>query len=1300
MSEAAIEELYAKGIASLRAETHSEFWTNVEESIPTLIDEYGALGDLDANPDGVRRGALLIRALTTLLKKYDASVVSMGIRLCTVMLLSDLATSVHDEVLVEVTKCAETLILTTAGALFAPCNENDEDAETVSTLLSELEGLWKLLCSVLDKDQENSDDGTPKYFYSRRQLIQSALTIPSRLLVENEKNASEESNNSRSAFALTISTVAATALMDGAFNKSHSPSIASHAALLLTTLVLDIASVHNLTFAANAVTQLCTYVRDVLDSNSGRGGGSSQLSLSSSVLRPITRLLAAASTTVPLEASGKQAIAACLRALPAADSSGVTTASTMPCTIHQSTIDAAEWNLSFRRAPSYLLLAGESASVAGGDSVGGEGGVGMRDDDITQAAGGAGDEFQHGVVGLESTPISVQQLVSMVFSSLQYLPIDVVAGERFLETMHMDGLRVAQQQAARKAQREEWDRVQRQEAQSIEDIPAGKLFLLRSQQGPRVSREAAQALERATIRADLQKKSFLSIVKTFESLRRSSMSATSAASLTGSNVVSESSMREGRMRGAQALVARAFTQLPASVSDSAADALLELLESELSIPGVSIAQLSKLGSVYSLILQTLFVKYSETAPLHQQGQQLFTMDSAANAILSSVGGSDDEFYATSIEVDNPIGWLASGRMSSGADTTTAAGGRKRARDEDGSRQTSFEFAVDTQEEATSYSHFLNRCLAMAVEANRVDVAVDCLLQCPAITANTWTFLLHRLCLGERAHCPIGIFAVSLIAQRRPVYACQAVSVLLFLAGCPKVDPRRLAIAQLAKIVDQLTAPGAAVTAQSGHVIHTLLQTAMKLIARVPLIRHTKVEPSLHQIIDDNTDAQDRHRQAILASVDRHLGLFLMLCSRRQLLGKFQQYLAVGATGALLGSLVNTFVECHRQANFDVSDVLLDHPDVLRLIQQLFRDPQDFLQDVLPVMRRHAHQGAHRLVQRILGVVAAEIRSQAVVLRTAASLEDGTGGSSSSLEQLITVATALASQAMSLYRDSKLVLTTAASSTASRRGPTDSQQQQQQQVVVRDIRFIAPFLGLVSRKELIDLEGPLVSLLQFTPASGKEYNEDEVRAALREMIVKFPLTLNDGVERGISPHQLLVFLHSEVLPVAEGKRAGGTTSSTQSLTVQMFKTFLPTCLGLSRSFERWVPGAAPAPPLYDVRECLKLLQALLRLKPVPSQLMFTANACCRAHADQPDLTQFVVSNILSALAREAVWDTDAVLWRDAEFFCEQHWQDTHGFLFHLPDRVLIAALKENALMKEAFVATQSGNASFAHILGAL
>jgi hypothetical protein len=355
-----------------------------------------------------------------------------------------------------------------------------------------------------------------------------------------------------------------------------------------------------------------------------------------------------------------------------------------------------------------------------------------------------------------------------------------------------------------------------------------------------------------------------------------------------------------------------------------------------------------------------------------------------------------------------------------------------------------------------------------------------------------------------------------------------------------------------------------------------------------------------------------------------------------------------------------------------------------LIQQLFQDPVHFLQDVVPVMRRFAHQGAHRLVQRVLYVVAAEIRSQAVVQRTAASIGAKTGTEGRQQEELVTVAMALVSQALTLFRDSALPL----------RGRDVASSR------VRDVRFIAPFLSLVPRSELKALDGPIVALLQFTASD--DYNEEDVRNALREIFVKFPLPISDGVARGLSPQELMVFLHHDVLPVAEGKAPLGDAHHHHQaqLTVPMFKAFVPLCLGLSRTFERWTIGAPPPPMLYDIRDCLKVLQGLLRFKPLPSQLMFTAVVCCRVHADQPDLTLFVVSNILSQLAREAVWDTDPVLWRDVELFCDEHWQDTHGFLFNLPDRVLLAALKENGRMREAFVATQSGNASFSHILSSL
>lgn len=1267
-----IEALYELGLAALRDPSHAAWWGDTDESIPALLDAYGSIALGDENHEDVEDAALLIRALAALLSpSFQLGIsprapVSMSLRLCVVMLLSDLATVSHDKILVEVTKCSAILITTTLEELQKnrpSLDDEEEDPETVQSVLSELDGLWKLVCSFLDQPQElRTDDASPKFFYSRRQMIVSAQSVLSKLLT-----------TPGVAFAQPFLPTSATALIHAIFNRSHAVSIASSAAHSLDAVVMQIAAVYDPEFASTVISQLCKQLRDTWLEASQR--------MEESVVRPVRRLLNAAQVRLAsvLSSTVTQSITACLQILspssiadaPASPDRGMerrlVVLSQLSSSPGSSTISASNWNRAFLRTPSRAL-----------------GGSAITDDDLDAAPGASALaegpttlSFSHELVGVEES-ISVDELVSMVFDSLKNLPIEILSAagneqQRFLEKLHMDGLRTSQREAACRAQAEELDRIQRQEAQSIEDIPAGKLFLQRSQRGPRVAREAAQALERSTMRAALLKRSFLSVLKTFEAIR------TSAAVGMPSSIMHT---KEARMRGAQALVARTFTQLPSSVADAAADALLELFEAEIRNSAATTAQLGKLGSVYSLIMQALFMKYTETAPLQNQGQQIFG-ESGDAAILHAESTSD--VLGAAIEVDNPIGWLSGGRMATAAATRrdNPAAPRKRPRDEH-ELHSGFQFGLDTQEEATGYSHFLNRCLAIAVEANRVDVAVDCLLQCPAITANTWSFLLHRLCLGERAHSPIGLFAVSLVAQRRPVYLCHAVSLLLFLAGCPKVDPRRLAISQLAKIVDLLVSSSSSdsTSGNAAHIIQTLSQAAKSLIARVPLIRHAKAEPSaISAAQNTNDEVDERNKLAILASVDRHMGLYLMLCSRRQSIAAFTVPRGVvgEASGGLLDALLSNFVECNRQGNTAVATVLLDHPDVHRLIQQLFRDPLDFLKDVLPVIRRYAHQGGHRLVQRILSVVAAEIRSQAMVQRTAASVGSG---SSVAMEQLLSVTGALVAQAQGLFKDSTLTL-------GSHVGGRSKAQDRDH---VRDIRFIAPFLSLIPRSELKAVDGPLVSLLQFTAC--EDYDEENVRAALKETFVKFPLSLPDGEPRGLSPFELMIFLHQEILPMAEGKGPSPT------VTVAMMKSFLPLCLSLPRSFDRWAAGAPPPPLLYDLRECLKVLQGLLRLKPLPSLMMFTAIICSRVHREQAELTQFVVSNMLSHLAREAAWDSDPALWRDAQLFCEEHWQETHGFLFHLPDRVLLSALKENSRMREAFIATQSGNASFAHILSAL
>ncbi|ESL07228.1 hypothetical protein TRSC58_05088 [Trypanosoma rangeli SC58] len=326
--------------------------------------------------------------------------------------------------------------------------------------------------------------------------------------------------------------------------------------------------------------------------------------------------------------------------------------------------------------------------------------------------------------------------------------------------------------------------------------------------------------------------------------------------------------------------------------------------------------------------------------------------------------------------------------------------------------------------------------------------------------------------------------------------------------------------------------------------------------------------------------------------------------------------------------------------------------------------------------------------------------------------------------------------------------------------------------LHDVRFVAPFLGLTSAEELrciylrsllhfvqlqLQLQLQQQQQQQFASATGtnadaevtrmsSEELEAFIRDVVREVLVRSPVPFSDGVSRGLSRTELLVYLHrasheshAADSQAAAGKHsissssagrgesrgilgaasssaaaieaAAGTRQAAEDLPISPLTTkkVIGVLLKLTRSFD-----ASTTEFLYGPEEIKSAVRQLMQhvgggnssggsgTSSVPSQLMVTLILACKLHAQRPhaDLVRFVHQAVLLPLAKDATWEKDMNLWRGVLLFAEEHYRECSNFLVNLPEKVLIQALRSQPQLCEYFRDEHGNNASFGHILGSL
>ncbi|CBH13830.1 hypothetical protein, conserved [Trypanosoma brucei gambiense DAL972] len=750
------------------------------------------------------------------------------------------------------------------------------------------------------------------------------------------------------------------------------------------------------------------------------------------------------------------------------------------------------------------------------------------------ADGGPRETLLKSTVG----PLPANALVEMVFLSISRLDI---MNEQGIQLLHMQGLQQQQYEAVRRAQRAELQRLRRIEQQGVENIPVGRL-LEHLKESTAMYAAGAQLLSNESGLATMQRAALFSLLDAYDLLVDA---------------------QEGRVREAQALIARTIAQMPSSMMDSALDAVCARLKKELAAAssfqktrgGSPVAKVPPLTSAYQLALQVLFMLYSAQAPVHEHdGKALMFAVSPSSAFANMGGEMQLQSRAVlTIDTENPVDWLQAPDMQSSLTD------RKRPRDDGssfgGNDLDSFHrervsgseeaqsatdgpsrfFREDSIQNPCVYSHFLCRMMEVLTEGEMPVLLLDLLLQCPRITRYVWHYLHKHYCLSpEKARCLLGMWLLKSVAARRAVCRRYALNSLLYMTTSRSEYPRRLAVKQLgALLASSVGLDGRRVI--DDNVETLLVRHAKRQIAAIPVTRLPTAVTSSGSAVakqeegettmtgGDAAETRAKELQKLTEALDRHLGPFLMLCARQP--------------RELIPALLDVFKECVERQNTAMVQLLADHVDVRRMCQRLFQtDALSFMSNVMPYLRRYSNS-ATMLVQRILWAVSAELRSM------------GKGGEVSAAD-LEGIAAALLGHARVMYENSEIPFVYHGA-LASNGEPADVVSVQESPASLHDVRFIAPFMSLIPMEEL--KRTYLRSFLHFveqqlqqraeetmdidtTPESMRMSEEEMsqlIRDVAQEVLVRSPVQFSDGSPRGVSRVDLLVYLHHATRGVRDG-----------------------------------------------------------------------------------------------------------------------------------------------------------------------
>lgn len=348
--------------------------------------------------------------------------------------------------------------------------------------------------------------------------------------------------------------------------------------------------------------------------------------------------------------------------------------------------------------------------------------------------------------------------------------------------------------------------------------------------------------------------------------------------------------------------------------------------------------------------------------------------------------------------------------------------------------------------------------------------------------------------------------------------------------------------------------------------------------------------------------QQMIQQKLEHVVLKHMNLYIVLCANDV---------------ALLGDLLTTYKECGEAGGAfakALQQVLLTSADIQKLLASLGKS-----QDALAILKAYP-PGSEAFVVAALTVFARQVQRDALA-------------DSNKRERRVhlEVVKSLVATCESLHRESN------------------------------DVRFLVPVLSFMPRAAL---------KAQYVPAlmplfGDIEKNAIDVEGAVKSIIRNCGIEFDDG-ERGMSPSELLVFLHT--LPLSDGVTPQMVAQATQWMLTQLKK----------RVGEQIVP-------VMGVPETTHALHQLVTQKPVPTLLMRTAIIAVQ---QEPQLQRFVLNSVVKELIKQTVWRTSPELWHGVVLFIERNWPATLEALLSLPDATLVETLRGNERLHSLLAAKAS------------
>jgi hypothetical protein len=739
---------------------------------------------------------------------------------------------------------------------------------------------------------------------------------------------------------------------------------------------------------------------------------------------------------------------------------------------------------------------------------------------------------------------SAAELVDMIVLSIRRIDATLP-----IQDLHMLGLRAMQIDAARRAQAAEYERLQQQECEGLSSARCGDL-IASSKAGPMAVADSEAYLDRPGGRALFLRATVASALKSFQQLREP-----------------HNSSSEHVMRSAVALLCRALTKVPAATTDVAHDATLSLLYEDIAAtPPVP----ELIESSWALTMQLLFLKYSQLflGPAASGGGAFDSSTSVGESDGGGGGGSADAAGGGGpsleseepgdINTENPILWLYD---TSGGGDGVATRRPKRARDGSSAVQAPSAGASvagilavaanDSVEQPSGYALFACRLVQLLLDRSRFDLLSRFFAECPGITRYLWNFLITNVCLSSVAeHAALGVVILTKIIVSRAYYRTEALSALLHLSSAARLDPRRRAVIQIAKLVSD-----GALDAETEGMI---MRIAKKHVSRLPLLR-TQQQQEDPNMAGGGSSSSATER-VLLAQLDRHLSLYLRMCS-------------VPRHCKHLRTLFEVFAECRPKPSSSSSvsfssqlsplqEAIRNLPEFSRLLGLLFAAPgQVFETDVMPLLRRHP-KGSEPLVLVTLAVVARDLRE-----RTRASLTPA-GQPSPAVKDTMAI---IAANCRAMYNESTLRLPDGTS--------------------CKDARLMLPVLSAVPRSDLLAmyLDGVFrLSLLDDNqPAGGPsagsgggggvgghlaappQWSSSLLVECLKEILVPSSITdWPDNAKRGLTLRDLLVHLHTAA------------SSPDDAAAMRVFKAAVPALLRIPRSFEWHAPPFGISQPLFS------------------------------------------------------------------------------------------------------------------------